>query len=82
VSQGNPEAGDIEEGAISGEQMLMAHQQSSELSQPGVSSFDDPTSLVAAQFAPIFVAPLPIVVSVGRDQLDAALNRWRNGSES
>src|SRR5258708_33273620 len=53
--------------------MLMTHQQSSELAQPGVGSFDDPTPLVASQFAPIFVAPLPIVLPVRCDQLDAAL---------
>jgi len=51
--------------------MLMAHQQSPELSKPGVGSFDDPTSLIAAQFAPIFVTPLPIVLPVRCDQLDA-----------
>jgi len=52
--------------------MLMTHQQSSELAQPGVGSFDDPTPLVASQFAPIFVAPVPIVLPVRRDQLDTA----------
>src|SRR6266576_4683221 len=52
--------------------MLMTHQQSAELAQPGVGAFDDPTPPVAAQFAPIFVAPLPIVLPVRRDQLDAA----------
>src|SRR6266571_5072166 len=72
MSQGNPEAREIEEGSISGEQMFMTDQQSSELSKPGVGSFDDPTTLVAAQFAPIFVAPLPIVLPVRHDQLDSA----------
>ena len=52
--------------------MLMTHQQSSELAKPGVGSFDDPTPLVAPQFTPIFVAPMPIVLAVRRDQLDAA----------
>src|SRR5438128_9421850 len=52
--------------------MLMTHQQSAELAQPGVGAFDDPTPPVAAQFAPIFVAPAPIVLPVRRDQLDAA----------
>jgi hypothetical protein len=51
--------------------MLMTNQQSSELAKPGVGSFDDPT-LVAAQFAPIFVASLLIVLPVRRDQLHAA----------
>ena len=52
--------------------MLMTDQQSSELAQPGVGSFDDPTPLVAAQFAPIFVASVLIVLPVRCDQLDAA----------
>src|SRR5712691_6764539 len=52
--------------------MLMTHQQSAELAQPGVGAFDDPTPPVAAQFAPIFVAPVPMVLPVRRDQLDAA----------
>jgi hypothetical protein len=50
--------------------MLMTDQQSSELAKPGVGSFDDPTPLVAAQFAPIFVTPLLIVLPVRHDQLD------------
>ena len=56
VPQGNPGASEIEEGALSGEQMLMTDQQAWELAKPGVGSFDDPTPFVAAQFAPIFVA--------------------------
>src|ERR1700756_3373637 len=52
--------------------MLMTDQQASELAKPGVGSFDNPTPLVAAQFAPIFVTPLLIVLPVRHDQLDAA----------
>jgi hypothetical protein len=52
VSQGNPEAGKVEEGAIAGEQMLMTHEQAAELTQPGVGSLDDPTPLVAPRFRP------------------------------
>ena len=74
MSQRNPEAGNVEEGAISGEQMLMTHQQSSELAKPGVGSFDDPTPLVASQLTPILVAPLPIVLPVRHDQLDTAFS--------
>jgi hypothetical protein len=50
----------------------MMHPQSPELAKPGVGSFDDPTPLVASQFTPIFVAPMPIVLPVRRDQLDTA----------
>jgi len=52
--------------------MLVTHQQSSELAKPGVGSFDDPTPLVAPQLTPILVAPMPIVLPVRHDQLDAA----------
>ncbi len=52
--------------------MLMAHQQSAELAQPGVGSFDDPTPLVAPQFSAILKPPFLAILLVGRDQLDAA----------
>jgi len=52
--------------------MLMADEQSSELAQPGVGSFDDPTPLVAAQFAPIFIPSFLAILPVRCDQLDAA----------
>jgi len=51
--------------------MFMTHQQSSELAQPRVGAFDDPTPLVAAQFASIFVPPGLAILPVRRDQLDA-----------
>jgi len=72
VSQGNPEAREVEEGAISGEQILMTDQQASELAKPGVGSFDDPTPLVAPQCSAIRIAPLLAILPVRGDQLDAA----------
>jgi len=51
----------------------MAHQQPAELTEPGVGSLDDPASLVAAQFAPVFIAPILVVLSIRHNQLDAAL---------
>src|SRR5712692_7250957 len=56
MSQRNPEAGQIEEGAVGGEQMLMTNQQSSELTEPGVGSFHNPAALITPQFAPVFVS--------------------------
>lgn len=50
----------------------MAHQQSAELAEPGVGSLDDPATLVAAQFAPIFVTPMLVVLPLRRKQLDTA----------
>jgi len=52
--------------------MLVTHQQSAELAQPGVGSFDDPTPFVPAQFASILVALGLAILPVGHDQLDAA----------
>ena len=72
MPQGDPETREVEEGAIGGEQMLVTHQQSAELAQPGVGSFDDPTPFVAAQFASVLVAPSLAILPLGHDQLDAA----------
>ncbi len=47
--------------------MLMSNQQSAELTEPCVGSFDDPAALISPQFAPIFVAPLACCSS-GRAQ--------------
>ena len=69
----NPEAGEVEEGAVGGEQMLMTNQQAAKLSEPRVGSLHDPAALVAPQFASIFVAPLLVVLPVRRNQFDASL---------
>ena len=53
--------------------MLMSYQEPSELAEPCVGSFDDPAALVSAQFPPVFVAPLLVVLPVRGDQFDAAL---------
>ena len=52
--------------------MLMSYQESSELSEPRVGSLDNPAMLVSAQLAPVFVAPLLIVLPVRGDQFDAS----------
>ena len=51
----------------------MTNEQAAELTEPSVGAFDDPTPLVAAQLATIFIAPVPAVLSGGDDQFDAAL---------
>jgi hypothetical protein len=53
--------------------MLMTNQQAAKLAEPGVGSFHDPAALITSQFAPIFVAPLLIVLPVRRDQFHASL---------
>jgi len=73
MPQRDPETSEVEEGAIGGEQMLMTHQQSSELTEPSIGSFDDPSPFVAAHFPSIFIPPLPVILPIRRDQLDATL---------
>ena len=53
--------------------MLMADQQSAELTEPCIGSLDDPATFVTPEFASIFVAPAPAVLAVRHDQIDAAL---------
>ena len=53
--------------------MLMTNQQAAKLAEPGVGSFHDPAAPITPQFAPIFVAPLLIVLPVRRDQFNASL---------
>ena len=53
--------------------MLMTNQQPAELAEPGISSLHDPAVLIAPQLALIFIAPIFVVLSIGRDQLDATL---------
>ena len=51
----------------------MADQQTSELPEPCIGAFDDPTTFVAPQFAAIVVSPFLIVVPIGSNQFDAPL---------
>ena len=52
--------------------MLMTNQQSAKLAKPCMGSLDNPAANVAPQFASIFVAPLLVVLPVGRNEFDAA----------
>ena len=73
MSHRNPEAGEVEESLVGGEHVFMSYQQASKLSQPSVSSFNDPASLVTPQLASIFVSSLLVVAPVGCDQLNSSL---------
>jgi hypothetical protein len=48
--------------------MFMTNQQSAELTEPSIGSFDNPSALVAAQFPAIFISPLLVVPPVGSNQ--------------
>jgi hypothetical protein len=50
----------------------MTNEESSELTQPGVGAFDDPSSFITAQLAAVFEALLDEVGAVGDDEVDAA----------
>jgi len=51
----------------------MANEESAELTKPGVGAFDDPSPLVAPEFAPVFVSPKLAVFAVRNDEVDASL---------
>src|SRR3974390_2153608 len=53
--------------------VLMANQQSAELTEPCIGSLDNPATFIASEFAPIFITPRLVVLPVRRDQLDSAL---------
>jgi hypothetical protein len=50
----------------------MAYEESAELPEPCVGSFDDPSPLVASEFAPVLVASELAVFAVRNDEVDAA----------
>ena len=52
--------------------MLMTNQQSAELAKPCMGALHDPAANITPQFASILVAPLLIVLPVGRNEFDAA----------
>src|SRR6266404_1314999 len=69
----NPQTGEVEEGAIDGEQMFMTNQQSAELAQPRVGSLDDPAALVPPQLASVFIPSTLVIFPIGHNQFDATL---------
>ncbi len=62
----------MEEGEVDGKEMFVADQHAAELTEPGISAFGLPASLVAPQFPSILVFPLLVVLPVERDQLNAS----------
>src|SRR5258708_338937 len=52
--------------------MLMTHQESAELAEPGVGSFDDPAAFVPSELSAVFVAPVPTVLAIRHDEVDTA----------
>jgi hypothetical protein len=50
----------------------MAHEESAELTEPGVGAFDDPTALVTPELSAIFMFSHFVVFAVRNDEVDAA----------
>ena len=69
----DPEAGEVKEGVVDGDQVLMTNRKSAKLSEPRIGPFNDPPTLVAAEFAPIFIAPSLVVLPVRHNQFNSAL---------
>jgi hypothetical protein len=66
MSQSNPEAREVEEGAVSSKQMLMTNQQPAELTEPSVCALHYPAAQVPPRFASIFMPPLVVATTATR----------------
>src|ERR1700691_4564752 len=53
--------------------MFMAHEESAELAEPGVGSFDNPSAFVASELSAVLVTPVFAVLAIGHDEFDTAL---------
>ena len=51
----------------------MAHEESAELAEPGVGSFDNPSAFVASELSAVFVAPFFAVLAIRHDEVYPAL---------
>jgi hypothetical protein len=51
----------------------MTHEESAELTKPGVGALDDPAALISSEFSSVLVAPVLAVLAVGNDEVDAPL---------
>jgi hypothetical protein len=50
----------------------MTHEESAELTEPGVGSFDDPAALISSEFSSVLVAPMLAVLAIRNDEVDTA----------
>ena len=51
----------------------MSHEESAELSEPCVGTFDDPAALVASELSAVLVASVPAIFAIRNDEVDASL---------
>src|SRR6266852_5594492 len=62
----------MKEGAIDRERAVITHHQATEVAEPGVSAFDNPTALVPPQRSAILRCGFLPVRAMRRDQFDSA----------
>ena len=65
-------AGEGEEGLVGGEEAFMANEESAELTEPCVGSFDDPAAFISPQFSTVLISP-QLVFAVRNDEVNDAL---------
>ena len=63
----------MKEGAIDGERAVVAHHQTSEVSQPGIGTFHDPSPLVTSQDSSVLGGRPHAIPLVRTDQFNSAL---------
>jgi hypothetical protein len=51
----------------------MTDEESAELTQPGVGTFDDPAAFISSEFSSVLVAPVLAVLAIRDDEVDTAL---------
>jgi hypothetical protein len=51
----------------------MTHEESAELTEPGVGAFDDPAALISSELSAVFVVPVLAVLAIRHDEVDTAL---------
>ena len=65
----------MEEASIGGDQSLIAHHQTTEMTKPGEGPFHDPPASVAAQFTPVLMGRMFVVAPGGDDRLNAPVGQ-------
>jgi hypothetical protein len=72
ASGGRCDRSEVEEGIVNGEQTLVTYPQAVQLSEPDIGSFYNPSALVEAELASIFIVPTLIVLPLQCDLFNAS----------
>ena len=71
--QDDHEASDMKEGPIDRERAVVAHDQATEVTEPGVGAFDNPAPPVAPQRSAVLRRRFDSVAAMGHDQFNTPL---------